>query len=101
MPFLFRRLGTHIVPDRHDQHHGNGEGLVQLRPTTNLVEPVLIAEHLELVLTEFGGNSATGGDARESWWRNFNLLVVLDEELRDLVSLELGDDAEAKVNGMI
>lgn len=54
---------THIIPDGHDQDHGLLESRVELRETANLGKAVAVAESLELVCAELGGDSAAGRDA--------------------------------------
>lgn len=54
---------THIIPDGHDQDHGLLESCVELRETANLGKAVAVAESLELVCAELGGDSAAGRDA--------------------------------------
>jgi hypothetical protein len=102
---------THIVPDRHDQNHGPLESCVQLGEPANLGEAIAVAESLELVRAELGGDIAAGGDAlccceyaksilvitrkvREDfthgirWSRDLDCLATLNKELAQLVLLE-------------
>jgi len=83
-----------VVPDGHDEHHGHGEGLVELVEAADVGEAVVVAEGLELVRAELGRDGgAVLGDAVEGRGRDLDLLATLDDELGDLVGLEAGDDA--------
>ena len=92
---------TYVVPDGHDEDHGDAEGLVELVPSAHLGEAVAVTEHSELVLAELGGDVAGGGDARVGRGGDDELLAVLDEELGELVLGELADDAIRGVSDFI
>jgi hypothetical protein len=85
---------TYIIPDGHDEHHGNGEGLVQLVEAANLRKAVAVIKGLEHGRAKLGGDG--GAVLREAvplGGRDLDLLSVLDEELGELVLLEPGHDA--------
>ncbi len=88
---------TYIVPDGHDEHHGDRKGLVELGEAADLGKAVAVAKCLELSRAELGSDGrAVLGNAIELGRRDLNLLSVLDEELSELVLLELGHDAAGK-----
>ncbi len=85
---------TYIVPNGHDEDHGNSEGRVELRKAADLGKAVPVTKRLELGSAELGGDVATvRRHTLPGRRRNVNLLAVLDEELREFVLLEAGHDA--------
>jgi hypothetical protein len=85
---------TYIIPDGHDEDHGNPESRVELREAADLGKAVPVTKRFELVSAELGGDVATvSRQALKGRRRNVNLLAVLDEELGEFVLLEAGDDA--------
>lgn len=51
---------AYIVPDRHYQDHGLLQSLVELGEPADLGKAVAVAESLELVCAELGGDVAAG-----------------------------------------
>lgn len=84
---------TYVVPDRHDQNHGDREGLVELGEAADLGEAVLVTKDLELRAAKVRGDAAALGKAVKGRGGDLDLLAALNEELGELVGLELGDDA--------
>lgn len=88
------RKRTYVVPDGHNQDHGNGESGVELIEAADLGEAVAVVKGLELGCAELGGDGAgVAGDAIDLGGGDLDLLAVLDKELGELVLLEARDDA--------
>lgn len=94
--WLGRSAGTYVVPDGHDEDHGNPEGVVHLLEAADLLEAVAVVEHIEHGGAELGGDLAAVGHALPRRRRDLDLAAVLDEVLGELVLLEAGDDAAAE-----
>ena len=86
--------GTYIIPDGHNEHHGHGQGGVELREAADLGKAVAVVELLKLVGAELGGDVAAVRDTLKGGSRGHNLLAVLDEELGKPVGLKLRNDGE-------
>ena len=83
---------TYVVPDRHDEDHGNPKGVVEEGPSTDVVESVEVVKDLKDLVAELGGDGRGVGKTLEGRGGDLNLLAVLDEELRHLVLLKASDD---------
>lgn len=83
---------TYVVPDGHDQDHGDVERLVELGEAADLLEAVAVAEEGVGVGAELRGNVAAIRDSLEAGGGDLDLLAVLDEELGELIVGELSDD---------
>jgi hypothetical protein len=84
---------TYVIPDGHDKDHGNGEGLVQSIEATGLGEAVAVIEDAELSIAELRGDVGAVREAGPGRRGHLDLAAVLDEELREPVTLEAGDNA--------
>lgn len=62
---------TYVVPDGHDQHHGKGEGLVELGEASDLLEAVELVEDGVLVGAVLGGDVGGLGDALGDMCQNY------------------------------
>jgi len=78
-----------VVPERHDQDHGAGEGVAHLGEATLLVEDVLVAEGL-LLGVAVALSDGVAGDARDGGFGVGDDDVVLDVEALDLRELAVG-----------
>lgn len=93
---------TYIVPDGHDENHGNSESGVKLRETANLFKAVAVAKDGGGSLAELGSDIAVvRGDTIPLGRGHFDLFAVLDEKHSKLVLAELGYNSEllASVDG--
>lgn len=86
-------VGVVVVPDAHDEDHGQRQGLLQLGPAADLVEAVAVAKDVEDVGAVLGRDGARRGEALERRAGHVDALVVLHKELRQGVALEAGHDA--------
>ena len=78
-------IKTYIIPDRHDEDHGDGECLVELAPAADLGEAVAVTKDLKLIVAELRRDVARVGNSVVCGRRNLMLLAVLDEELGQLL----------------
>ena len=85
---------AYIIPDGHNQDHGDAESFVERAEAADLLEAIAVVKGNGGGAAELRGEGAgVAGDAVDSGRGDFDLLAVLDEELGELVVLEAGDDA--------
>lgn len=92
----FANCWTYIVPDGHDKDHGDGQGLIEGSPASDLSEAVAVTKDLKLVVAEVGSDVAAVWETIVCGRGNYVLDAVLDEELGELVGGELAHDAGGK-----
>lgn len=88
---------THIIPNRHDQHHWLARGITHLLQSTHLLELLVVTESILGRVAEARGDALSAIDVFGAG--DFDLLSVLDEILRDGVesaarAMKLGDHGE-------
>lgn len=87
---------THVAPDGQDEHHGDGQSVVEGGEAANLGEAVAVVEGDGAGLAELGVDGVgVGGDALDVGDGDLDGLAVLDEDLVHAIGLEAGDDAES------
>ena len=84
---------TYVVPDGHDQNHGNADGVLHRGPSADLSVAVALVENAKLVGAEVVGDLGRIGDTVKGWGRRVDADAVLDEVLVETVVVELGDNA--------
>jgi hypothetical protein len=94
-----KRGETYIIPDGHDEHHGDGKSLVQLIEAANLSEAVAVTKDLGHSTAQLRSEgTAVLGKSFVLGSGDLNLGAILDEELGELVLLELAHDAIAGIS---
>ena len=85
---------TYVAPDGHDEDHRNGEGLIELAVSADLVESIAVIKGDGGGRAHLGGDLVgVGGDALDVGGGDLDGLAVLDEDLVHGAGLEAGDDA--------
>lgn len=89
---------TYVAPDGHDEHHGQLQSLVELRPAADLAKAVAVGEDLGRGLAELGSDLVVRRDTLPLGSGNLDGLAILAEDLVHPVALEAGDDAGESVS---